>query len=64
MKTPQAVLFGVGAFWIGLIQGAESPDSIVSQGIWVTVVIVAAAIVWEVVARWLQRRSKAKATVR
>lgn len=56
MKTPVALVFALGLYWMGLNQGAESPNSTVRDFFAVAVVLVVAAVAWEVVARL--RRSK------
>lgn len=56
MKTPVALVFALGLYWMGLNQGAESPNSTVRDFLAVAVVLVVAAVAWEVVAR--VRRSR------
>jgi len=59
MKTPVALVFALGLYWMGLNQGAESPNSTVRDFLTVAVVLVVAAVAWEVVAR--ARRSRREA---
>lgn len=51
MKTPVALVFALGLYWMGLNQGAESPTTNVRDFVSVAVVLVTAAVLWEVVAR-------------
>lgn len=56
MRTPVALVFALGLYWMGLNQGAESPDSNVRDFVAVAVVLVVAAVAWEVVARVVRAR--------
>ncbi len=56
MRTSVALVFALGLYWMGLNQGAESPDSNVRDFVTVAVVLVVAAVAWEVVARALRAR--------
>lgn len=51
MRTPNAVIFGLAMYWLGLVRGGESPDTLVSDFLVVAAVIIAAAVTWELVAR-------------
>ncbi|GAA3543662.1 hypothetical protein AFL01nite_29970 [Aeromicrobium flavum] len=56
MRTPVALVFALGLYWMGLNQGAESPDSNVSDFVPVAVVLVIAAVAWEIGVRVLRSR--------
>lgn len=56
MKIPVALAFGLSLFWIGLTRGKESPDTIVQDFFTSAAVLIAAAVLWEVVARVLRSR--------
>ncbi|MBA4606942.1 MULTISPECIES: hypothetical protein [Aeromicrobium] len=56
MRTSVALVFALGLYWMGLNQGAESPDSNVRDFVPVAVVLVAAAVTWEIVARAVRAR--------
>ena len=51
MRTPNAALFGLSMFWVGLQRGAESPRTTVGDLLVVAVVVIVAAVTWELVAR-------------
>lgn len=48
MKTPVALVFALGLYWMGLNQGAESPDTNLRDFLVVAVVLVVAEIAWEI----------------
>ncbi|MET0468987.1 MAG: hypothetical protein ABWZ87_09605 [Aeromicrobium sp.] len=56
MKTPVALAFALGLYWMGLNQGADSPNSNVRDFFTVAIVLVVAAVAWEVVARVVRSR--------
>lgn len=56
MRTPVALTFALGLHWMGLNQGAESPESVLRDFVTVAAVLVGAALAWEIGARW--RRSR------
>jgi len=56
MKAVQAVVFGVAMFYLGLVRGTESPNSMLREVVVVTVALIAAAVVWELGARRARAR--------
>lgn len=56
MKTPVALVFALGLYWMGLNQGAEAPSGIVRDFWTVAVVLTVAAVAWELVARRVRAR--------
>lgn len=56
MRTPVALVFALGLYWMGLNQGAEAPEGIVRDFWTVAVVLAVAAVAWELVARRVRAR--------
>lgn len=57
VKTPQGIMLAVAAFWLGHLQGAESPGTIVRDTVFFTAGAIAAAVLCELVARRAKART-------
>lgn len=53
MKVAQVIMFGLAMFWIGLVRGSESPDSMLREVVVTAVALAAAAALWELGSRRL-----------
>jgi len=59
MRTPVALAFALGLYWLGLQQGAAAPGSIVPAFLTVAAVLITAEILWQIGVRIRRSRRPA-----
>jgi len=56
MPKPNAVIFGLGMFWLGLMAGADATDGILAPGLWASGGVLLAFTLLDVLPWWWRRR--------